>query len=66
MKATISEISSGNRYTDGEMRVLLKFSEADQVYREIRLPISKLGLNGIDVGALLDQEIEVTLSVLGK
>jgi hypothetical protein len=63
MRATISGIESGGKFTDGEMRVTLRFVEADRVYNELRFPLSKLGLSGTGSGPFLDQEVEVTLSV---
>lgn len=63
MKATIVGIESGAQFTDGEQRVTLKLADADHLYDKLRLPLSKLGLNGAGTGPHLDQEVEVSLTV---
>jgi hypothetical protein len=63
MKATVVSIESASKFVDDEQRVTLRFEDADAVYRELRLPVSKLGLNGLGSGPHLDQEVEVTLSI---
>jgi len=64
MKAIITSLQSGTSYTDGEMRVTLRFADGEGLYSELKLPVSKLGLSGVGTGPHLDQEVEVTLSAV--
>jgi hypothetical protein len=57
MKAKVTEISSGQQYTDGERRVTLRVEEADGMFNSLRIPLSKLNLKEIE----LDEELEITI-----
>lgn len=61
MKATIVGLQAG--YSDGEVRVTLRFSRGEPMYNELRFPVSALGGSGLGTGPHLGQEIEVELNV---
>jgi len=57
MLARVVAIESGDMYTDGHRRVLLKFDAGDTMFNKIRFDEHALGI----VGLQLDDQIEVLL-----
>jgi hypothetical protein len=59
MKATIIEITSGNEFVDGEVRVMLRIEGADHIYDKIRVPWRTL--DGGATGPQLNQDYELDI-----
>jgi hypothetical protein len=58
MKATVTQLISGEDYTDKQRRVQLKFEGASLGFGEIRVPVAALGVEGV----ALDDVLEVRIS----
>jgi hypothetical protein len=60
MKAKIVQIASGKEFTDGEVRVTLRFDEADSIYDTLRVRWSRFKMSD---SPQLDQEFEFNMLV---
>jgi len=57
MKATVTQLISGEGYTDKQRRVQLTFKDASCGFNEIRVPVAALGVEGVALDDVLDVRI---------
>lgn len=63
MKATVTQLISGEGYTDKQRRVQLRFEDATCGFNEIRVPVLALGITTTPVA--LDDVLEVRMVRIG-
>jgi hypothetical protein len=61
MKATVTQLISGEGYTDKQRRVQLRFADATCGFNEVRVPVASLGVDGV----ALDDVLEVRMVRIG-
>jgi hypothetical protein len=62
MKATVTQLISGEGYTDKQLRVQLRFADATCGFNEVRVPVVSLGVDGV----ALDDVLEIRISRHGE